>query len=246
MSGLGGLLSYRQSCGILNAPSSRHFNVGYCVHCHKQVDASWQFCPFCGADNRPPESQPHVPVHTHDFSKGYHCILCGEARTADARQTPTHGMVYRSYRIMLILLGVGAWLVLAGLVGGGRQPLSPGVRLVFQVLGGICLVGGALFQQKALIDLDRKEVRSVIGVWPLPVVRVHPFRECTTVMSDVRVSYRKYGGVTYYYQIKIAVSSGNPVLVKEFRDPDDAFNIGLLVADTIGVQFQNLSTGVAW
>ena len=46
--------------------------------CRRAVDASWSFCPFCGADNRDPAlHQGPVGAHSHDFRFAAHCVLCG-------------------------------------------------------------------------------------------------------------------------------------------------------------------------
>lgn len=48
--------------------------------CRRKIDPHWHFCPYCGADNRPPAQQDEVPIHTHEYlHKVGYCLLCGEA-----------------------------------------------------------------------------------------------------------------------------------------------------------------------
>ena len=54
-----------------------------CVNpeCRAVLPDDYAFCPFCGADNRPPESQKAVHDGEHVFPPtAEYCILCGEPR----------------------------------------------------------------------------------------------------------------------------------------------------------------------
>jgi hypothetical protein len=52
----------------------------HCVSpsCREELDQKWNFCPFCGTDNRPPEYRPKIRNCRHEFIKaeGY-CVDCG-------------------------------------------------------------------------------------------------------------------------------------------------------------------------
>jgi hypothetical protein len=48
--------------------------------CRKPIESTWDFCPYCGSDNRAPSDQPGVDPHKHQFLQGLgYCLLCGEA-----------------------------------------------------------------------------------------------------------------------------------------------------------------------
>ncbi len=48
--------------------------------CRKELEESWNFCPRCGTDNRPPEHRPPIGTCVHEYinGKGF-CVLCGQA-----------------------------------------------------------------------------------------------------------------------------------------------------------------------
>ncbi len=48
--------------------------------CRHKIDPGWWFCPYCGADNRPPSQRQEIAVHTHEYlyKVGY-SLVCGEA-----------------------------------------------------------------------------------------------------------------------------------------------------------------------
>ena len=47
--------------------------------CRKPIESTWDFCPYCGEDNRSPHEQQQVPRHFHRYLHGSgHCFLCGE------------------------------------------------------------------------------------------------------------------------------------------------------------------------
>lgn len=59
-------------------PPQRIAPTASCVNCRKVLDATWPFCPACGADNRDPALHPGKPTsHQHNFSFGTYCCLCG-------------------------------------------------------------------------------------------------------------------------------------------------------------------------
>jgi hypothetical protein len=48
--------------------------------CDYEIDPNWDFCPYCGVDNRPPSrrSEP-IPRHSHRFlHRSGCCLICGE------------------------------------------------------------------------------------------------------------------------------------------------------------------------
>ena len=81
----------------------------HCVSdtCREELDQKWNFCPFCGTDNRPPEYRPKIRNCRHEFIKadGY-CVDCGRK----------YGVPYEvSARTWQVRLGLGA-MVLGALV----------------------------------------------------------------------------------------------------------------------------------
>jgi hypothetical protein len=46
--------------------------------CREELDQKWNFCPFCGVDNRPPEYRPKIKNCRHEYVKadGF-CVDCG-------------------------------------------------------------------------------------------------------------------------------------------------------------------------
>jgi hypothetical protein len=44
------------------------------------MEDGWDFCPACGADNRPPRVRRRVPEHRHRFAfrRWGYCVECGE------------------------------------------------------------------------------------------------------------------------------------------------------------------------
>ena len=153
-------------------------------------------------------------------------------------------MVYRTYTFRIGLLFVAIICIFLS-IPGRRHMLSPDASLVFRIIGGMCAVLGLLCQQKAMVDIDRKEVRTVAGIWPALGVKVYPFSDCEMVVASVRVTQGRYGP-NYYFPISIMLRSGGYVQIEEFSYSDDAFNAGLQIADIIGVQLQNLTSGASW
>ncbi len=58
------------------------YRVAICVRrsCGRSIDGRFAFCPYCGADNRPPETRPPIRNCAHqDVEGGGFCVLCGES-----------------------------------------------------------------------------------------------------------------------------------------------------------------------
>lgn len=52
----------------------------FCIHrgCSREIHDDWDFCAFCGADNRPPERRHRVRDCEHDLViEGPCCVRCG-------------------------------------------------------------------------------------------------------------------------------------------------------------------------
>jgi len=212
-----------------------------CVDCHKDVKPEWAFCPFCGGDNRPPESRPPVSEHAHDFSQGYHCILCGESYAKEAQNAPAHGMVYRSWSLNWTM---GVFAVLLFLVTlPGTYPMSSKVLLALRILCGLLVVCAALYRSKVMVDSDRREVREVNGPWPLVLVHVSRFEDCSSVLAGVRISSSRYGYNTYF-PISVMLNTGDTIQVDEFSDSTESFAVGSQIAALIGIPFHNEVGGV--
>ncbi len=48
-------------------------------YCDREVDPSWDFCPYCGCDNRPPSRKGPVRFHAHKYlHRSGCCTRCGE------------------------------------------------------------------------------------------------------------------------------------------------------------------------
>lgn len=75
----------------------------HCVSdtCREELDQKWNFCPFCGMDNRPPEYRPRIRNCRHEFVKvdGY-CIDCGR------RSGENYEAASRSLQVKLGLTGI--------------------------------------------------------------------------------------------------------------------------------------------
>ena len=80
----------------------------HCVSetCKEELDQKWNFCPYCGTDNRPPEYRPRARNCRHDFVivTGY-CVDCG---------AKFGGSPSRSFGAWRIRLGVSG--IVAGVV----------------------------------------------------------------------------------------------------------------------------------
>src|SRR5437868_15179805 len=107
----------------------------YCVNCHHALNHAWAFCPYCGEDNRPPEKRSDIPPHAHDFSKGYHCIYCGESYANVGKKEPVHGLTYKNYSLRFIFW-TGAFF---SLVFWFMSTSSPGPHPFTQYLAGAAI-----------------------------------------------------------------------------------------------------------
>ena len=215
-----------------------------CVSCHQQIDAQWPFCAYCGADNRPPEQRSPVPAHAHDFSKGYHCIYCGISYAEEGKKEPVRGLIYKNYSLRAGFWTAAFFCGIFFFVTNFPYPRAPegkpyfiGAFILF-VLLGLCAV------RKVMVDIDRHEVRELMGVWPLVKLKVYPFAAVQGVIAGIRISYGRYGSTTYF---PIRIMAGATLIdVKEFRDSSYAAGVGHQIAATIGVPFQNEMGAYYW
>jgi len=48
------------------------------AECNRELEEDWQFCPYCGSDNRPPEQRSQLVGCLHNFYiGGSYCTRCG-------------------------------------------------------------------------------------------------------------------------------------------------------------------------
>jgi hypothetical protein len=97
--------------------------------CHRKIDPAHQFCPYCGADNRPPCDRDPIEFCPHEYVvDGPYCYQCGFAR---------YGLVKGSFKvqrrvgILLIALAVFAGLAAIDLsmaTQGKDVPLGTWIR----------------------------------------------------------------------------------------------------------------------
>ena len=217
-----------------------------CIHCQKPIDSSWQFCAFCGADNRPPEHRPPIAEHTHDFSKGYHCITCGASYGVEAKKAPKHGLVFRNSNINGLLFVLALLVLFMSLFGFGRRgPIPPP-----HIQAGLLITGGALgllavlVQNRTLVDQDRGHVRRVVGIWPITVVSALPFDAFTGVLAYSQVYSSRYGYRTRF-GIRLLRMDGRIMQLQEYSDSGDAYMLGQQLASVMGIPFQN-ELGIAY
>lgn len=79
--------------------------------CDLEIDPTWQFCPYCGTDNRPPSQRFKVGKHAHRYlHRQGCCLLCGEPRD----EPYLFGWRWRM-GISLTLLTVSGFLLLTSL-----------------------------------------------------------------------------------------------------------------------------------
>jgi hypothetical protein len=213
----------------------------HCVQCHQQIDSICQFCPHCGADNRAPEKRPPVPAHTHNFSQGNHCLVCGASNIEEQRLPPAHGMAYRDYPVMSSLIVGGIALIIFGAiyVSNSSNQRNFGVGLL--VTGPILILLGALFRQLVMVDLDRREVRRVIGFWPLPFVWATPFSDCESVVVAVQTSSGRDS--TTFFLVCVELESGRRIKLTDYAFSKLAVAEGTRVANAIGLPLKNEAVG---
>jgi hypothetical protein len=89
----------------------------HCVSdtCREQLDQKWNFCPFCGTDNRPPEYRPKIKNCRHEYvsATGY-CVDCGHKYGAD------YGASLAVWQVRggILLMALGALLIVAAFLIG--------------------------------------------------------------------------------------------------------------------------------
>ena len=78
--------------------------------CREHMDRSWDFCPYCGTDNRPPARKTPIPDHRHHFlNRSGHCMVCGEEADEPYNMK---GRTRRRLAFVIILFGllILAWV----------------------------------------------------------------------------------------------------------------------------------------
>jgi hypothetical protein len=204
------------------------------------VQDGWQFCPYCGVDNRPPESRSAVPAHQHDFTKGYHCIYCGSSNQAQVRPAPDRGFRYRNYNV-----NSGIWTValILAIIAIPRHHSYTGRYAAYGIelrfLGAVFAVAllGILFRQFTVVSPARREVREELGFWPFHSSTVYRFEDCRKVVCGTRFLCGRTSRMAF--QISLALSDASLVTVNEFSYPGSAFTEGQQIAGLIGIPFEN-------
>jgi len=74
-------------------------------HCKAELVVGWQFCAYCGTDNRPPQFRPPILACPHLFfeSEGF-CVRCGDCR--DGRPNASQREVQANIGKTFLKLGV--------------------------------------------------------------------------------------------------------------------------------------------
>lgn len=84
--------------------------------CGQKVQAGWQFCPYCGTDNRPSTFRPGIIACPHLFHESESfCVRCGSSR--DGRPSAEQRQVQAGIGKKFITLGV----IVAGASFGAQQ-----------------------------------------------------------------------------------------------------------------------------
>jgi hypothetical protein len=190
-----------------------------CVECHKDIRVDLAFCPGCGADNRAPEHRCKVAPHLHDFTQGSFCILCGESYVAEGKKPPAHGYVFRNFSglgmAVFCVIGLG-YFIFPGYYDRPTLSIPVGIGIAI-----ITIAVGFAIQSRVLIDLDKKEVRVVAGMWPFLHVRRHSFSEVRAIQVGIRTSYGQYNNYTYYTLSLLMM--GDDASLDEYRGSGSAF-----------------------
>ncbi|HEY3779615.1 MAG TPA: hypothetical protein VGL56_00930 [Fimbriimonadaceae bacterium] len=209
-----------------------------CVSCRKPIREDLAFCPNCGADNRAPEKRPPITPHLHDFSLGSFCTKCGESYDSEGKKPPLHGYVFRNFSALGAACTVAHLVFLFG-IPGYRIPqfynISIGVGFAV-----IAVVVGLLIQSRVLIDLDKKEVRVVAGMWPMVHVARHAISEVRGVQVSIRTSYGRYSNVYYHYRLELLMQ-GNDQLLNEYSSADQAFVKAKELGAVLNVPMEDLT-----
>src|SRR2546421_7357386 len=218
--------------------------TAYCVNCHHALNPAWAFCPYCGEDNRPPEKRSGIPPHAHDFSKGYHCIYCGESYANVGKKEPVHGLIYKNYSLRYYFWVAAFFCLVFMFPRRGLFEPSAGAPY-FIGSASLFFLLGILVLRKVMVDIDKREVRELMGIWPFLKLKVYPFNEIRAVIAGVRISYGRYSSYRSYFPIRIMANT-TLIDVKEFRDSSYASGVGQQIAATIGVPFQNEMGNAYW
>jgi len=79
--------------------------------CGQKVQAGWQFCPFCGTDNRPSTFRPAIIACPHLFHESESfCVRCGSSRDGrpSAEQRATQSGIGKKFIWLGIVVGVAS------------------------------------------------------------------------------------------------------------------------------------------
>lgn len=184
--------------------SNQPFAGAKCLGCHKVIDASWSFCPICGADNRDPAlHRSSVGNHSHDFQLGPHCVLCGVAASGQQPIQPQNapsplgsgsGSIVISDNLGLRLFGVAfiaITLLFSGFVahfwasphkGPANPPMVPTILFlsVFAIVG----VGALISERATIFDVPTRTITLRRGVTFAPKVETYGFDSVKSLRLD--------------------------------------------------------------
>jgi len=100
-----------------------------CVACHRDVNETWAFCSYCGADTRAPEVQTTVGAcENHLIVDGEFCVACGASLLELEEGAPDRRAEWFGWAL---LIGGALWLG-ASALAGERVP----TRLPFIMMAG--------------------------------------------------------------------------------------------------------------
>ena len=118
-------------------------------------------------------------------------------------------MAYRDYGVMAMLMVGGMAFIIFGaiILSDSTNNRNLGVGLI--IAGPIMIVLGAFFRQLVMVDLDRREVRRVIGFWPVPFVWATPFSDCESVVVAVQTSSGRDS--TPFFLVCVELESGRRI-----------------------------------
>ena len=149
-----------------------------------------------------------------------------------------HGYVFRSYT------GLGAAVVCLLFLGYFIFPSyydRPFISVPVAIgLAVVILAVGFAIQSRVLIDLDKKEVRVVAGMWPIIHVARHAMSEVSAIQIGIRTSYGRYNNVYYHFQVLLLMDR-NDQLLEEYSDSVDAFDKAKELSTVLDVPLEDLT-----
>lgn len=172
-----------------------------CVGCHKDIDPAFNFCPFCGADNRNPTVRPAVGPHNHEFRHGPFCTVCGEPYQMRDPAATGRRYLFRSSPIS------SSWQVMSALllailivqysmdIRAGR-PLEPGSQRALLVCCGFVALGlitTLLCSRRVGVDLAAQCVQIVVQFGPFVTRKSYRIEDIQCVVNRSRLVQSRYG-----------------------------------------------------